>query len=114
IRVMVDPTGTPDCGTATASLNTYTFTIESVNPSITCPAHVSVDANQDCEATGVNLGTPITSDNCAVESVTNNHPSTTYPLGTTQVTWTVTDYAGNSAQCIQNVSVPDNEAPTIT
>jgi hypothetical protein len=114
IRVMVNPTGTPDCGESTASLNTYTFTIESVNPSITCPSHIALDANENCEATGVNLGTPITSDNCAVETVENNHPSTTYPLGTTHVTWTVTDYAGNAAQCIQNVSVYDNEPPTIT
>src|SRR6185436_17871398 len=44
----------------------------------------------------------------------NNHPSTTYPLGSTIVTWTVTDAAGNTAQCNQTVNVTDNVLPTIT
>ena len=70
--------------------------------------------NTGCTATGVNLGTPATADNCTVASVTNDHPSTTYPLGTTTVTWTVTDGSGNKATCAQTVTVTDNVNPTIT
>ena len=37
----------------------------------------------------------------------------TYPLGTTTVTWTVTDNGGNTATCTQDITVTDGEAPTI-
>ncbi|WP_029596707.1 HYR domain-containing protein [Flavobacterium sp. ACAM 123] len=46
-------------------------------------------------------------------SVTNNAPSA-FPLGTTTVTWTVTDGSGNSATATQSVVVTDNINPTIT
>ena len=74
-------------------------------PVITCPADVIITIASGCDATGVSIGTPVTSDNCGVASVTNNHPSTTYPVGSTFVTWTVTDLAGNTATCIQLVKV---------
>ena len=84
-------------------------------PTITCPANltnVPADAGH-CYATGVNLGTPVTFDNCGVASVTNNAP-TQFPLGTTTVTWTVTDSRGFTATCAQTVQVVDTQAPTIT
>lgn len=34
-----------------------------------------------------------------------------YPVGTTVVTWTATDYAGNTSTCSSNVVVADNEKP---
>lgn len=45
---------------------------------------------------------------------------TTYPsgnvfaVGTTQITWTVTDGAGNTATATQNITVIDNQKPVIT
>ena len=71
---------------------------------------VNVGTNTDCTATGVALGTPITSDNCGVASVTNDAPAV-FPLGTTTVTWTVTDDNGNSNTCIQIVTVSDDVDP---
>ncbi len=65
-----------------------------------------------CTATGVNLGTPATADNCSVASVTNNAP-TFFPLNGTTVTWTVTDGSGNIATATQTVMVTDNVNPTI-
>ncbi|HEY0110103.1 MAG TPA: putative Ig domain-containing protein, partial [Fibrella sp.] len=52
-------------------------------------------------------------------TITNNHTGTadasgTYLVGTTTVTWTATDAAGNEATCTQNVTVTDNQAPVIT
>ncbi len=85
---------------------------ETVPPTITCPAAVTVNAdNGACAATGVSLGNPTTGDNCGVASTTNNAPSS-YPVGTTTVTWTVTDVNGNTATCTQDVTVVDNQAPT--
>ncbi|MGL5891387.1 MAG: HYR domain-containing protein, partial [Bacteroidia bacterium] len=73
---------------------------------------VSAD-NGSCAATNVSLGTPATADNCGVASVSSNAPAS-YPVGTTTVTWTVTDVNGNSASCTQVVTVTDNELPTIS
>ena len=84
------------------------------DPTITCPSDITVDADPgSCEATGVVLGSPLTSDNCMNTNFSNNAPLS-FPVGTTNVTWTVLDAAGNSATCIQLVTVVDNEAPMIS
>jgi hypothetical protein len=45
--------------------------------------------------------------------VTNNAPGT-FPKGTTTVTWTATDAAGNTATATQLVTVNDTERPVLT
>ena len=46
---------------------------------------------------------------------TNTHDATgTYPIGTTTVTWTIIDASLNVYTCTQDVTVTDNQAPTIT
>ena len=98
----------------TSATCSFTVTVlEQVAPTISAPAAVTVNANASCTATGVTLGTPITADNCSVASVVNNAP-TTFPIGSTTVTWTVTDAAGNTANATQTVTVVDNINPTIT
>jgi len=83
-------------------------------PVVTCAAPVTVsNITGTCEAT-VTLTAPTTSDNCAVSNVTNDHPSTTYPVGTTTVIWTVTDVHGNTSTCAQTVTVNDTELPEFT
>ncbi len=83
-------------------------------PVITCNADVIVNNTTDqCNAT-VMLTPPVTSDNCGVASVTNNHPSNVYPTGTTNVTWTVKDNSNNVQTCVQKVTVNDTQLPTIT
>lgn len=95
------------------SSGTFTVTvIDDENPTIIPPADVTVSANNFCTAMNVALGTPTTDDNCAVVLVTNDAPSI-YALGTTTVTWTVTDAAGNQATATQDVTVIDDQNPTI-
>jgi len=70
------------------------------------------------------LGTefdPVTvSDNCQVQSVVNDYnggstlAGAEMPLGTTAITWTVTDGYGNTASCAFTVTVNDDEDPTVT
>ena len=72
---------------------------------------VSADAGE-CHASGVDLGTPVTADNCGVSTVTNDAPAP-FPAGDTTVTWTVTDVSGRTATCPQTVTVTDDEDPTI-
>jgi hypothetical protein len=83
-------------------------------PVLACPGPVIVDADMGaCSSASVSLGSPGTSDNCAVAGVSNNAPAT-FPLGVTFVTWTASDYAGNTASCVQTVTVRDAEAPVLT
>ncbi|HNW70988.1 MAG TPA: HYR domain-containing protein, partial [Bacteroidales bacterium] len=98
------------CGTVTTSTTQIDF--ETVPPVVTCPANVITTTNNGCSAINVSLGTPVTSDNCDIASVTNNAPAV-FPLGNTTVTWTVADGAGNITTCDQTVTVNDNVNPTI-
>ena len=83
-------------------------------PTITCPANIVTNANfAQCSITNVDLGTPVTADNCGVATVTSNAP-VIFLVGSTNVVWTVTDIHGNSATCTQSVTVVDDELPAIT
>ncbi|MGB5418956.1 gliding motility-associated C-terminal domain-containing protein, partial [Algibacter sp.] len=94
---------------------TQTVTVEdNENPTfITCAADVSVNVDiNSCEtiASNATLGAPTTNDNCSVVTVTNDAP-TSFPIGETTVTWTVTDGSGNTATCTQIVTVTDDIDP---
>ncbi len=102
-----------DGGGNTATATQIVTVADNVNPTIIPPATINATTNAGCFATGVNLGNPTTADNCTVASTSNNAP-TTFPLGNTTVTWTVTDAAGNTTTATQLVIVTDNVNPTIT
>lgn len=104
---VTDPDGETDTDTVTINV------VDTTPPTIECPADVTVanDAGV-CHATGVALGTPVTSDISGVAGVTNDAP-TQFPAGDTSVTWTVTDNSGLTAVCTQTIKVVDGEAPVI-
>jgi uncharacterized delta-60 repeat protein len=136
-----EPTVSDNCGIASVTNNapetyplgitTVTWTVTDANgnvatatqtvtvvdeqdPVVTAPAGVTVQIAPDADnATGVALGEAQASDNCGVQSLTNNAPNT-FPLGLTVVTWTATDNSGNTATATQNVTVTRQVAPTIT
>jgi len=103
---LVTWTATDNAGnTATA---THTVTVnDTEDPTIIAPPDVFIasDANDCSLATTVTLGQPTTADNCDVASVVNDHPSATFPLGETIVTWTVTDTSSLTASAVQKVTV---------
>lgn len=88
-------------------------------PTISCPANITTGtSSSSCDAT-VNVGTPTYSDNDPNVTVvgvrSDSQPlSAPYPKGTTTITWTATDTAGNSASCQQTVTVNDDDKPVIT
>ena len=91
----------------------FTVTVvDNTAPMITCPEPVSI---QSCEPTGteVMLETPTATDNCGTAEVTFTSRSDgmtlsdPYPVGTTTVTWTATDEAGNTATCSTTVTIED-------
>ncbi|TVZ27339.1 putative secreted protein (Por secretion system target) [Gillisia sp. Hel_I_86] len=106
-------TVTDDSNNTTTATQTVTVK-DNQNPTIAPPANVTVNSDTNkCAASAVNLGTPTTNDNCGVKNVTNNAPAT-FPLGSTTVTWTVTDDSNNTTTATQTVTVKDNQNPTIT
>ena len=90
--------------------------IDNQPPSLSCPPPVSVNADPgQCYATITSLGSPNVSDNCGTQTPANNAPANQqYPVGTTTVTWTVSDVNGNSSTCTQEVTVTDNQPPAIS
>ena len=100
--------GAGNTATATQLVNV----VDQIAPEATAPAHVTVNTNNFCDATGVNLGTPEATDNCTIASIVNDAPAS-FPIGTTVVTWTITDATGNFTTVTQNVTVVDTEAPVV-
>ncbi|MEZ7507361.1 HYR domain-containing protein, partial [Flavobacterium sp. Arc2] len=91
----------------TATCKQVVTVIDNINPTITCAAPVNITLNTQSISIpkeNVDLGTPTSSDNCEVKSITNDAPNL-FPIGNTTVTWTVTDNAGNIATCTQLVTV---------
>ncbi|TDH26761.1 HYR domain-containing protein [Segetibacter sp. 3557_3] len=89
--------------------------VDNAPPTITAPADITVGNDAGvCSATIASLGTPKAADDCGLQSVTNDYPSTSFPVGTTTVTWTATDKTGKTASAIQLVIVKDIEDPVIT
>ncbi len=102
-----------DAGGCTTTFSATVGTVaDNINPTITAPSALTIGTNSGCTAAGINLGTPVTADNCAVANVTNNAPAV-FVLGATTVTWTVTDGSGNSATATQVVTVQDTLKPAI-
>ena len=74
------------------------------NPSINAPSNLNIAPSPtNCVTTGVDLGTPIINA-CVIQSVTNNAP-TQFPIGVTQVVWTLTDGNGFQSTDTQTVTV---------
>jgi uncharacterized repeat protein (TIGR01451 family) len=99
-----DPTPANNTGMATT-------TVDPIPPTFTngCPGAVSIAAQASCpfsSAGAVNYATPAASDNCpGVTVACVPPPGSMFPTGTTTVTCTATDAAGNTATCAFPVTV---------
>lgn len=106
-------TATDAASLSTSATQTITV-IDNTPPSITCPPNIVVDAISGTCAAPVTF-TVGAVDNCSVPSVVVNHASgSSFPVGTTTVTATATDAAGNSNSCSFTVTVKDVTPPIIT
>jgi hypothetical protein len=77
--------------------------IDTIRPTVVTPSTITVAAGANCTAV-VNLSNPVASDNCSIQSISNNAPAS-FPIGTTVVIWTITDVNGNITTVNQNVVV---------
>ena len=92
-------------------------------PELECPVDVTLSANLGCDfvlETGRELSAAIGSvsatDNCTEpESLQlESDAPEVLAAGTTSVTWTATDAAGNTSACTQSVTVVDDAPPVVT
>jgi hypothetical protein len=106
-------TATDTAGNSITS--SFTVTVkDSEKPTIGQNANIVVGTDAGKCGAVVTYRLPAASDNCAIASVVNNPPSgSTFPVGTTTVTSTATDTAGNTISSSFTVTVKDTEKPTI-
>jgi hypothetical protein len=83
------------------------------------PTDITVNADPGvCSATitAAAIGTP-TINGCLAEITTSHSDFASadiYPVGITNITWSATDGAGNTATAVQKITVVDNQPPVIT
>ncbi|QRM90407.1 DUF5011 domain-containing protein [Lacinutrix sp. WUR7] len=105
------------------NFNSCSFTVtvnDFIKPIVVCQGDITTtnDSGQ-CDAFvdmyAINVF-PTAFDGCSGLSTvpTGIPPGGNFPVGITTVTWTVTDAAGNFETCTQDVTVTDNDLPTIT
>jgi hypothetical protein len=104
-------------GNTSSCTQAITITDDEV-PSIVCPSDINITNGIDSCSAFVAVSLPVVLDNCAVASVVNDYNGTAdatdiYPVGTTLVTFTVTDIHGNISDCAMNITVFDDEQPEI-
>ncbi len=101
---------------ASGNITNCTFTVtvnDTQAPTISCPSNVTVSTPIGSCTAVVNYIVTAT-DNCpGVTVVTVPASGSTLPLGTTMVTSTATDAAGNTSTCSFTVTVLDGQLPVI-
>jgi uncharacterized repeat protein (TIGR01451 family) len=107
-------------GAGNTTTKDVTFTVKDTTPpTITCPPNMTANTEPGTCSAHVVTGTATATDNCdANPAITGTRsdgkPLTDpYPKGTTTITWTATDSAGNHSSCDQTITVVDNEPPVI-
>jgi uncharacterized repeat protein (TIGR01451 family) len=114
------PVGSTTVTTTASSGPSCSFVVTVVNtaqPTISCPANQTVQAPSGQSEATVSTGTPTyTGSNATLSSHRSDERdvSEPYPIGTTTITWTVTDQYGTTASCNQLITVTSTDAPTIT
>ncbi|MEP6817947.1 MAG: choice-of-anchor Q domain-containing protein [bacterium] len=105
-------TATDGSGRMASASQTITV-IDNTPPTIACPANITVNAPSGTCSAVVNF-TVTGSDNCSVPTIVSSPSSgSVFPVGTTTVTSTATDAAGNSTSCNFTVTVKDAQPPVI-
>jgi hypothetical protein len=121
-KFRVTDTGDGAAPPLTSAEATVSITVnDTIKPTITAPANVNVGTGAgatNCSAlvTESSLGVATASDNSGNVSIsrTGVPAGNIFPVGTTTITYTATDGAGNTAQATQTVTVVDNTPPTVT
>ncbi|HRI26987.1 MAG TPA: HYR domain-containing protein [Chitinophagales bacterium] len=103
-----------DAGGNTATCSFTVQVTDASPPTITCPTVAPVVASAGNCGAIVTWAPPVANDDTGIPTVSGTATSgSSFPVGTTVVTFTATDGAGNTATCSFNVVVLDQQAPSI-
>lgn len=79
-----------------------------------CPGPITINADATCKAKAT-WTPPVFTDNCSSVTVISSHsPGIEFPVGTTEVTYSANDVAGNTTLCKFDVIVKDTVFPVIS
>ena len=117
------PTGSTDVVYQATDLSgnttTCTFTVAVTDaelPVFDCPVSIILDSDAGICGAVYTFDPPTATDNCpenpAIDQTDGPLSGETFPIGTTTLSFTATDAAGNVATCTYDVTVEDNEPPT--
>jgi len=110
---------TDDRGQTNSAIAIVTV-VDQTPPAITAPPAVSVVTGPGNNSCGVfisdaDLGNATASDNCSLTTTRAGVPADNFfPVGTTVITYTAIDGAGNTASATQEITVTDDTPPVIT
>ncbi|GAX26238.1 hypothetical protein FisN_16Lu081 [Fistulifera solaris] len=88
--------------------------IDTSAPAMTCPLDISIGTDLDTCSSSVDIGSASAVDNCDFTLDPQPDFSGPFDLGSTSVTFSVSDDSGNAASCSMTVQVNDEQDPTIT
>ncbi len=92
---------------------------DTIAPGVTAPGNITIQHSAPLP-NAVSLGSPTVSDACDSSPSVSNDAPTAFPLGTTTVTWTVTDASSNSNTATQQITllntapVANSQSPTFS
>ncbi len=101
-----------DLGGLTSTDTQIVSIVDTTPPTVSSPKIITVEATSETQNV-VDYGSVFADDLVGVASIENDAPAT-FPFGLTTITWVVTDESGNIATSLQQISVEDTTAPTIT
>jgi hypothetical protein len=103
-------------GNGNTTTQTQTVIIQDVIAPVfsNCPSNMVIAANTASCSGIATWGTPIATDNCLLSALSSNFQSgDVFPLGTTTITYTAFDFAGNTTTCSFDVTVNNVLTSTI-
>jgi hypothetical protein len=111
------PVGTTTVNVVSGS-STCSFTVtvnDTQAPVFTCPSDITKNTDANSCTALVSFTLPTATDNCSGTNVVASPASgSSFAIGTTPVTVTATDVAGNKSTCTFNVTIVDSNLPSIS
>jgi hypothetical protein len=100
-------------------VQTSTWTADTTGPVMDCASNLTVECDGQGNSADLNewLNSTTASDGCGGATVTNNFTGLSDGPGATgsaTVTWTATDYCGNTSTCSATFTIVDTTRPTVT